>query len=121
MRFKSRNERRLHIKKRIRGKVSGTADKPRLAVYKSLTNIYVQAIDDVNGVTIAQASTVDKELRDKVKYGGNKEAAKIVGTAVAERLLKKGVEAVVFDRGGYVYHGRVKSLADAAREKGLKF
>ena len=121
MRFKSRNQRRLHIKKRIRGKISGTAETPRLAVFKSLTNIYVQAIDDVNGVTIAQASSVDKELKSKITYGGNKEAAKTVGEVVAERLLKKGVEAVVFDRGGYVYHGRVKALADAAREKGLKF
>lgn len=121
MRFKSRNERRLHIKKRIRGKISGTAETPRLAVYKSLANIYVQAIDDVNGVTIAQASTLDKELKSKISYGGNSEAAKIVGAAVAERLLNKGISSVKFDRGGNLYHGRIKSLADAAREKGLKF
>jgi len=121
MRFKSRNQRRLHVKKRIRGKISGTAKTPRLAVFKSLTNIYVQAIDDVNGVTIAQASSVEKELKSKLKYGGNIAAAKVIGETVAERLLNKGIETVVFDRGGYVFHGRIKFLADAAREKGLKF
>jgi len=121
MRFKSRNERRLHIKKRIRAKIHGTAERPRLAVYKSLKHIYVQAIDDDNRITLAAASTVDKALKGKVNYGGNKEAAKKVGELIAERLLEKGIDKVVFDRGGYIYHGRVKALADAAREKGLKF
>ncbi len=121
MKFKSANERRLHIKKRIRGKITGTADRPRLAVFKSLKHIYAQVIDDKQGVTLVAASTLDKELKDKVKFGGNVEAAKLVGALIADRLKEKKIETVVFDRGGYVYHGRIKALADAARENGLKF
>ena len=100
---------------RVRGKVSGTVDCPRLNVYRSLSNIYVQLIDDVAGVTLAQASTVEKD------YGGNVEAAKAVGKTLAERAKAKGIEECVFDRGGYIYHGRVAAVADGAREGGLKF
>ncbi len=118
---KSMNEQRLQTRKRIRGRVSGTADKPRLTVYKSLQRIYVQAIDDAQGVTLATASTLEKDLRAKVKSGSNIEAAKIVGQQIAARLKEKVITTVVFDRNGYVYHGRVKALADSAREAGLKF
>ena len=103
---------------RVRGKISGTAECPRLNVYRSLSNIYVQLIDDVNGVTIAQASTVEKDF---AQYGGNVEAAKAVGKKLAERATEKGIKECVFDRGGYVYHGRVAALADGAREGGLEF
>lgn len=106
---------------RIRKKVNGTAERPRLAVYKSLKNISVQLIDDVNGTTVLAASTIDKELKTDVKYGGNIEAAKLVGKAIAERALAKGIKKVVFDRGGNLYTGRVKALSDAAREAGLEF
>lgn len=103
---------------RVRGKISGTAACPRLNVYRSLSNIYVQLIDDVAGVTIASASTVEKDF---TQYGGNMEAAKAVGKTLADRAKAKGVEECVFDRGGYVYHGRVAAVADGAREGGLKF
>ena len=103
---------------RVRGKISGTPERPRLCVFRSESNIYAQIIDDVAGNTLVSASTVEKDFEGK---GGNIEAAKKVGTLVAERALKKGVEEVVFDRGGYIYHGRVKALAEAAREGGLKF
>ena len=106
---------------RVRVKISGTPECPRLCVYRSLNNIYAQIIDDVNGVTLASASTIDKELKADIKYGGNKEAAKAVGEAIAKRALAKGIETVCFDRGGYLYIGRVQSLADGAREGGLKF
>lgn len=105
----------------IRKKVSGTAEKPRLAVYKSNNNIFAQLIDDVNAVTLVSASTIDKELKGNVKHGGNIEAAKLVGKLVAERATAKNIESVVFDRAGYKYTGRVAALADAARETGLKF
>ena len=121
MKFKSSNERRLHIKKRIRAKISGTANRPRLAVFKSLNHIYAQVIDDQQGVTLAAASTLDADLKSKVKFGGNIEAAKLVGALIADRLKEKKIETVVFDRGGYVFRGRIKALADAARENGLKF
>ena len=94
---------------------------PRLCVFRSNKNISAQIIDDVNGVTLASASTIDKELKESIKYGGNKEAAKAVGEAIAKRALEKGIETVCFDRGGFLYHGRVKELADGAREAGLKF
>lgn len=113
----NRKKRQLRIRKRVKG----TPEKPRLNVYKSLENIFVQVIDDVNQVTIASASTIDKELKSEIKNGGNSEAAKIVGKKIGERLLNKGIENVVFDRGGYLYTGRIKALADAARESGLKF
>lgn len=103
---------------RVRGKISGTPERPRLNVYRSLSNIYAQVIDDVNGVTLASASTVEKEFTE---YGGNCDAAKKVGEAVAKRALDKGISCVVFDRGGYVYEGRVKALAEGAREAGLQF
>jgi large subunit ribosomal protein L18 len=106
---------------KIRKTITGTAERPRLSVYRSLNNIFVQIIDDVNGKTLAQASTIDKELKAEVKNGGNTEAAKLVGKKAAERALAAGIETVVFDRSGYVYTGRVKALAEAAREAGLKF
>jgi large subunit ribosomal protein L18 len=112
---------RRRIRYRIRAKVSGTATKPRLAVFRSDKHIYAQAIDDGSGQTIAHASTLDSDLKGQVKRGGNVDAAKAVGGAIASRLKDKGIEAVVFDRGGYLYHGRIKALADAAREAGLKF
>ena len=107
---------RRHI--RVRRKISGTADRPRLCVYRSNSNIYVQIIDDVAGNTLAQASTLDKEIKTK---HANKEAAKEVGALIAKRAADKKIDTVVFDRGGYVYTGRVKALAEAAREAGLKF
>ena len=103
---------------RVRGKISGTAECPRLNVYRSLANIYAQLIDDVAGVTLAQASTVEKDL---AQYGGNVEAAKAVGKKLAERATEKGIKECVFDRGGYVYHGRVAAVAEGAREGGLEF
>lgn len=112
------NKARLRRHKRVRGKISGTAERPRLSVFRSENNIYAQIIDDVAGVTLAAASTVEKGFEGN---GGNIEAAKKVGAAIAERALKKGIEDVVFDRGGYIYHGRVKALAEGAREGGLKF
>ena len=107
---------RRHI--RVRTKISGTAECPRLCVYRSNKNLFVQVIDDVNGVTLAQASTLDKEVKTK---HANKEAAKEVGALVAKRALEKNIKSVVYDRGGYVYHGVVKELAEAAREAGLEF
>ncbi len=107
---------RRHI--RVRTKISGTAERPRLCVYKSNTNLYVQIIDDVAGKTLVQASTMDKEVKTK---HSNKEAAKEVGALIAKRAKEKKIEEVVFDRGGYIYHGVVKELAEAAREGGLKF
>lgn len=118
---KSRNDKRLVRHERIRRHISGTPEMPRLCVFRSNKNISAQIIDDVNGVTLASASTIDKELKADIKYGGNKEAAKAVGEAIAKRALAKGIEAVCFDRGGFLYHGRVKELADGAREAGLKF
>ena len=118
---KSRNDRRLARHKRVRKDLHGTPERPRLCVFRSNKNISVQIIDDVNGVTLAAASTLDKELKGQIEYGGNKEAAKKVGEAIAKRALEKGIETVAFDRGGVLYHGRVKELADGAREAGLKF
>ncbi|MBQ0135738.1 MAG: 50S ribosomal protein L18 [Oscillospiraceae bacterium] len=112
------NKARLKRHKRVRGKISGTASRPRLCVYRSLDNIYAQIIDDVAGVTLCSAATNEKSFK---KYGGNKDAAKELGKILAERALKKNIEEVVFDRGGYVYHGRVAELAEGAREGGLKF
>ena len=117
----SRNDRRLARHKRVRKDLHGTPERPRLCVFRSNKNISVQIIDDVNGVTLAAASTLDKELKGQIEYGGNKEAAKKVGEAIAKRALEKGIETVAFDRGGFLYHGRVKELADGAREAGLKF
>jgi len=106
---------------RVRKKVSGTAERPRLNVYRSLDNIYAQVIDDSTGNTIVSASTVDKDLRGQLESLKKAEQAEAVGKAVAERALAKGVKEVVFDRGGYPYHGRVKALADGSREGGLVF
>lgn len=106
---------------RIRSRISGTAERPRLSVFRSLDNIFVQLIDDVNGVTLASASTIDKEVKATVKNGGNKEAAAAVGKKIAERALAKDIKTIVFDRSGYIYNGRIQSLADAAREAGLEF
>ena len=114
----SKIARRIKIKKRIRGRISGTAARPRMTVFRSNKQIYVQLIDDVAGVTLAQASTVEKDF---AQYGGNVEAAKAVGKKLAERATEKGIKECVFDRGGYVYHGRVQALADGAREGGLEF
>ena len=113
-----RNKARLKRHKRVRAKISGTAQCPRLNVFRSSTNIYAQIIDDVAGVTLVSASTLDKELSG---YGGNKEAARKVGKLIAERAAQKNITEVVFDRGGYIFHGRVKELAEGAREGGLKF
>jgi large subunit ribosomal protein L18 len=107
--------------RRVRGKVSGTDARPRLRVTRSNAHIYAQVIDDVAGVTIASASTLDAEVKAAVKLGSNVAAAKVVGEIVGKRALDKGVTAVVFDRGGRLYHGRVKALADGAREAGLTF
>jgi large subunit ribosomal protein L18 len=106
---------------RVRNKVSGTTERPRLNVYRSLNNIYAQVIDDTTHNTIVSASTLDEEIKSAVKSTGNKEAAKAVGALVAKRAIEKGIKVVVFDRGGYIYHGRVKELAEAAREAGLEF
>ncbi len=113
--------RRDKTKARIRGRLSGTAERPRLTIYKSLKRIYVQAVDDAKGVTVASASSLEKDLRAKLSNGANIDAAKAVGASIAARLQEKGIKAVVFDRNGYLYHGRVKALADSAREAGLQF
>lgn len=110
---------RRHL--RLRQKISGTAARPRLNVFRSLANIYAQVIDDEAGTTLVSANSLDKELKGKLANGGNIEAAKAVGELVAKRALEKGIETVVFDRGGCIYHGRVKALAEGAREAGLKF
>ena len=112
---------RRRIRYRVRAKVAGTAARPRLAVYRSEKHIYAQAIDDAAGRTLAQASTLDAEVRAQTRGGGNVEAAKAVGGAIAARLKQGGIDSVVFDRGGFRYHGRVKALAEAARSAGLQF
>jgi len=112
---------RARIHKRIRRKLSGTGSRPRLCVYRSIAHIYAQIVDDLTGTTLVSASTLESEVCGDPKHAGNVGAAKLVGKAVAERARTKGIEAVVFDRGGYLYHGRVKALAEAARESGLKF
>ncbi len=117
----SRNEARKKRHMRVRNKIHGTALKPRLNVYRSLKQIYAQLIDDDNGTTLASASTLEKEVKEKVEKPYNVDAAAVVGELVAKRALEKGIKDVVFDRGGYKYHGRVKALADAARDAGLNF
>ena len=118
---KSKNAIRVKRHWRLRKNINGTAERPRLNVFRSLSNIYAQVIDDVNGVTLVSASTLDKEIKAQDGKGVNAEAAKLVGILVAERAIEKGITTVVFDRGGYIYHGRVAALAAAAREAGLKF
>jgi len=117
----SRNAHRQRVHLRVRTRVTGTAERPRLCVYRSLGHIYAQLIDDRTGRTLASASSLDKEMRKQLKGGGNVAAAKVVGKAIAERARAAGLELVVFDRGGYKYHGRVQALAESAREAGLKF
>jgi large subunit ribosomal protein L18 len=117
----SSNEVRLRIHERIRKRLSGSPARPRLAVFRSTKHIYAQIIDDSKGITLTAASSLDADARKDTKNGGNVAAAKTVGKLVAERAKAKGIDAVLFDRGGYLYHGRVKALAEAAREAGLKF
>ncbi len=117
----SRNDIRKRKHARVRSKISGTGERPRLCVFRSLAQIYAQVIDDTTGQTLASASTLDKEIKEQGIANGNKQGAAAVGKLVAARALDKGITNVVFDRGGYIYHGRVAALAEAAREAGLKF
>jgi large subunit ribosomal protein L18 len=124
MRIKTKEDRRQRIKYRIRKRVEGTEARPRLTVFRSVAHIYVQVVDDMTGRTVASASTVEPTVKgtmDTQARGGNVAGAKAIGKAIAERLLEKGVKRVVFDRNGFLYHGRVKAVADAAREAGLEF
>jgi large subunit ribosomal protein L18 len=116
----TKNEKRGHVHDRIRKKMQGSAERPRLNVYRSINHIYVQVIDDLHGKTLVSASTAEGKKEDR-KSGGNVASAKAIGKTIAERAKAKGVTKVVFDRGGYLYHGRVKALAEAAREAGLQF
>lgn len=116
-----KNETRKKRHQRARQKVKGTADRPRLNVYRSNNHIYAQIIDDVSGQTLVSASTLDKDLKEKLSSTHNKDAAKLVGESVGKKAIDKKVEEVVFDRGGHIYHGRIKELAEGAREAGLKF
>ena len=121
MAIKSRNDNRVARHERVRKNISGTPEVPRLCVFRSSKNIYAQVIDDVNGKTLCAASTLDKDIKAEAAYGGNKEAAKLVGKKIGKVCKDAGIETVCFDRGGYLYHGRVKELADGAREAGLEF
>ena len=124
MRIKTKEDRRDRIKFRIRKRMTGTAQKPRLSVFRSVSHIYVQVIDDMSGNTIAAASTVDPNVKGKMPKGvagGNIKGAELIGTTIAERLKEKGITKVVFDRNGFLYHGRVKAVAEAARTAGLEF
>ena len=116
-----KNAKRLQRHKRVRRKVFGTPQRPRLCVFRSSNNIYAQIIDDTNRVTLVAASSLDEAVKGAVNHTGNKEAAKMVGEMVAKKAVEKGITEVVFDRGGYIYHGRLKELAEGAREAGLKF
>ncbi|GMK48546.1 MULTISPECIES: 50S ribosomal protein L18 [Paenibacillus] len=116
-----KNKARLKRHLRVRKKINGTVARPRLSVFRSAKHIYAQLIDDVQGVTLASASTVDKELAEAIGNGGSVEAARKVGELIAKRAQAKGVSQIVFDRGGYLYHGRIQALAEAAREAGLEF
>ena len=120
-RTRDRKQRRQRIKRRYRATVRGSAERPRLAVYRSLRHVYAQLVDDEKGVTLAAASTLEKGLAGELTAKGNVEAGRLVGRAIAERAKEKGVETVVFDRGGFPYHGVIKAVAEAAREAGLKF
>jgi large subunit ribosomal protein L18 len=124
MRIKTKEDRRDRIKYRIRKKMSGSAQKPRLSVFRSVSHIYVQVIDDMSGQTIASASTVDAKVKGQMAKGvagGNIKGAELIGTTIAERLKEKGITKVVFDRNGFLYHGRVRAVAEAARTAGLEF
>jgi len=116
---RSTERRRIH--RRIRQKISGNVNRPRLCIYRSSKYIYAQIVDDTQGKTLVAASTAEKDVRGDLKQGGNIQASKLVGKTIAERAKAKGIETVVFDRGGYLYHGRIKAVAEAARESGLKF
>ncbi len=116
-----KNKIRLRKHERVRQKISGTPEKPRLCVFRSARHIYAQIIDDVNNTTLVAASTLDEALKGKLEYSGNKAAAREVGKLIGNKAIEKGIKKVVFDRGGYIYHGRVKELADGAREAGLEF
>jgi large subunit ribosomal protein L18 len=117
----SRNDKRLVRHRRVRQNLSGVPGKPRMCVYRSLKNISVQIIDDTTGSTLVASSSLDEDIKSQQAYGGNKAAAKLVGTSIANKAKAKGIGEVAFDRGGFLYHGRVKELADGAREAGLKF
>ena len=124
MQIKTKEDRRDRIKYRIRKKMAGTAEKPRLSVFRSVSHIYVQVIDDRTGQTVASASSVDAKVKGQMPKGvagGNLKGAELVGTAIAERLKEKGITKVVFDRNGFLYHGRVRAVAEAARSAGLEF
>jgi len=124
MRIKTKDDRRQRIKYRIRKRVQGNESRPRLTIFRSVAHMYVQVVDDMTGRTIASASTVDAKVKGSMKKeerGGNIAGAKAIGRTIAERLKEKGVTRVVFDRNGFLYHGRVKAVADAAREAGLEF
>ena len=117
----NKNYVRLRKHVRVRKKINGTQERPRLNIFRSLNHIYAQVIDDSVGKTLVAASTLDEAIKGKIANGGNKEAAKAVGKLIAEKALDNGIKTVVFDRGGYLYHGRIKELAEAAREAGLNF
>ena len=124
MKIKTKNDRRVRIQLRQRKRISGTKERPRLSVFRSVTHIYAQVIDDLSGQTLVSASTVDATLKgklDKGVRGGNLKGAEAVGTAIAERSIEKGIKRVVFDRSGCLYHGRIRAVADAARKAGLEF
>jgi large subunit ribosomal protein L18 len=124
MRIKTKEDRRDRIKYRIRKKMTGTTQKPRLSVFRSVSHIYVQVIDDMSGQTLASASTVDAKVKGAMSKGvggGNIKGAELIGTTIAERLKEKGITKVVFDRNGFLYHGRVRAVAEAARSAGLEF
>jgi large subunit ribosomal protein L18 len=117
----NRRKKTLEKHQRIRQNLKGTADRPRLSVYRSGKNIYAQIIDDNIGKTLVSSSTIEVDIKQKIKFGGNCEASELVGTAIAKKSIEKGISQVVFDRGGYLYHGRIKALAEAARNTGLNF
>jgi large subunit ribosomal protein L18 len=124
MHIKTREDRRQRIKFRLRKRISGSEQRPRLTVYRSLTHIYVQVIDDMTGRTVASAATTEPALKSKLSgkvSGGNKAGAEFIGRTIAERLMERGITRVVFDRNGYLYHGRIQAVADAARKAGLEF
>jgi large subunit ribosomal protein L18 len=124
MRIKTREDRRNRIKLRLRKRLAGDQERPRLTVYRSLSHIYVQVIDDMNGQTLASASTIDPKVKGQMPKGvggGNIKGAELIGTTIAERLKEKGITKVVFDRNGFLYHGRVRAVAEAARSAGLEF
>ena len=124
MKIKTKKDRRARIQLRQRKRIAGTTERPRLTVFRSVAHIYAQVIDDLSGQTLASASTVDAALKgklDKGVRGGNLKGAEAVGTAIAERSIEKGIKRVVFDRSGFLYHGRIRAVADAARKAGLEF